>query len=197
MTPGSDFLAIQKIIKKSSPQKSTIFRFWAHFGAPLASFWAILESQKAPKGDIFTYFFRCIFGPGFWSIFSLKNEKSKKWKSVFRPVNIDRSWGSPCPKKCKDVSKKATKKTTIFQSKIDEKSMKKWVAAPFSAKIEKIAVLGAQFPSKIDFLVDFGSPGGPKNRPNWVGHIEGTPSWSQLGTILGPRSHFYRFWLPF
>ena len=89
------------------------------------------------------------------------------------------------------------KKSTIFQSKIDEKSMKKWVAAPFSAKIEKIAVLGAQFPSKIDFLVDFGSPGGPKNRPNWVSHIDTTPSWSQLGTILGPRSHFSRFWLPF
>ena len=125
MTPGSDFLAIQKIIKKSSPQKSSLFRFWAHFGAPLASFWAILGSQKAPKGDMFTYFFRCIFGPGFWSMFSLKNEKSKKWKSVFRPVNIDRLWGSPCPKKCKDVSKKSNEKNNVFSVenrwKIDEK----------------------------------------------------------------------------
>ena len=85
------------------------------------------------------------------------------------------------PTKKKDVSKKAMKKTTIFQSKIDEKSMKKWVAAPFSAKIEKIAVLGAQFPSKIDFLVDFGSPGGPKNRPNWVVNIEGNPPGANLG----------------
>ena len=118
-------------------------------------------------------------------------------KRVSRLVKIDSLWGSSCPKKCKDVSKKAMKKTIIFQAETYEKSMKKWVAAPFSAKIDKVTVLGAQFSSKIDFLVDFGSPGGPKNRPNWMTIIGTTPSWSQLGAILSPRSHFSRFWFPF
>ena len=34
--------------------------------------------------------------------------------------------------------------------------MKKWVAVPFSAKIEKMTALGAPFSSKLQFLVDFG-----------------------------------------
>ena len=51
------------------------------------------------------------------------------------------------------------KKELIFQSKNDEKSMNKWVAAPFLAKIEKITALGCQFSLKIEFLVDSRVPG--------------------------------------
>jgi len=44
--------------------------------------------------------------------------------------------------------------------------MKKWVAAPFSAKIKKMTALGAPFSPKVQFLVDFGVPwGSQKSSP--------------------------------
>ena len=43
--------------------------------------------------------------------------------------------------------------------------MKKWVAAPFLAKIEKITALGSTFSPKIDFLVDSGVPWGTQKSP--------------------------------
>ena len=49
--------------------------------------------------------------------------------------------------------------------------MKKWVAALFSAKIEKITALGPQFSPKVAFLVDLGVPWGAKNPPQGAGII--------------------------
>ena len=96
---------------------------------------------------------------------------------------------------------KNDEKTSNFISKIDEKLMNKWVAAPFLAKIEKITALGCQFSPKINFLVDSTVLGGtqksfwgPKNHPQGVVHIGNGPSWNQLGIILGPRSIFSRVW---
>ena len=44
--------------------------------------------------------------------------------------------------------------------------MKKCVAAPFSAKVEKMTALGPPFSPKVPFLVDFGVPwGSQKSSP--------------------------------
>ena len=49
--------------------------------------------------------------------------------------------------------------------------MKKWVAAPFSAKIEKMTALGPPFSPKVPFLVDFGVPwGSQKSSPRGESH---------------------------
>ena len=49
--------------------------------------------------------------------------------------------------------------------------MKKWVAAPFSAKIEKMTALGPPCSPKVAFLVDFGVPwGSQKSSPRGEGH---------------------------
>ena len=49
--------------------------------------------------------------------------------------------------------------------------MKKWVAAPLSAKIEKMTALGPQFFPNIQFLIDFGA----KNPPQGVIDIGQNP----------------------
>ena len=95
------------------------------------------------------------------------------------------------------LQKNDEKKTSIFQPKIDEKSMNKWVAAPFLAKIEKITALGSPFLPKIHFLDDSEVPWGTQKSPQRVVHIGSGPSWNQLGIILGSRSIVSRFWFPF
>ena len=53
--------------------------------------------------------------------------------------------------------------------------MKKWVAAPFSAKIEKMTALGPPFSPKVPFLVDFGVPwGSQKSSPRGGAHWHNT-----------------------
>ena len=80
---------------------------------------------------------------------------------------------------------KNEEKTSIFQPKIDEKSMNMWVAAPFLAKIEKITALGSPFSPKIDFFVDSGIPWGTQKSPPRGGqHWQWTllePTWDHFG----------------
>ena len=75
--------------------------------------------------------------------------------------------------------------------------MEKWVAAPFSAKIEKKnTARGAPFSPKVQFLVDFGVPWGsqkssPRVGPHWGKSIFVIPwehSWPQITffSILAP-----------
>ena len=49
----------------------------------------------------------------------------------------------------------------------------------------------------IDFWSILGTHRGPKNPPKGVINIGKTPSWNQLGTILGAKLIFLRFWLSF
>ena len=63
-------------------------------------------------------------------------------------------------KNTRKPSKKPMKNTMVFGSKIDQSLMKKLVVAAFTAKIEKIAVVGPQFGAKTRFSVNLGVPGG-------------------------------------
>ncbi len=94
-----------------------------------------------------------------------KTKKTKNEKVGFDYKKPYYREGRHVKKKGKEDWKKAIKKTSILYSKIEEKSMKKWVAALFSTKIEKITALGPPFPPKVAFLVDLGVPWGPKNPP--------------------------------
>ena len=96
---------------------------------------------------------------------------------------------------------KTTKTTSIIQPKIDEKSMNKWVAAPFLAKIEKITALGCQFSPKIDFLVDSGVPWGtqkslPREAKEWS-TLAMDPPGTNLGSFWAPDRFFLDFSTPF
>ena len=66
-------------------------------------------------------------------------------------------------KNTRQPAKHIRKKTTVFWSKIYEFSMKKLVAAAFTANIENIAVVGPPFSGKTRFFCKFGGPwGDPK-----------------------------------
>ena len=75
--------------------------------------------------------------------------------------------------------------------------MKKLVAVGITSKIDKMTALGPPFSQKVEFFIDFGTPRGPKNPPQGASHIDKTPSWNQLGTILGAKPIFFSFWLSF
>ena len=108
--------------------------------------------------------------------------------------------GRHVQKSARKTGKKTTETTSIFQSKIDEKSMNKWVAAPFLAKIEKITVLGSQFSPKNDFLVDSGVPWGtqkspPRGGPHWQWTLL-DPTWDHFGAQIDRYLIFLSFGVP-
>ena len=148
-----------------------IFRFCGDFGVLLVAFGSIFGSQRGPWEVIFSYFFGCQFWLIFSTSFSKKTWKNKKWKSVVRYVNYDVSWGSPCPQKYKKAFKKPMKNTMVFGSKIDENFMKKLVVAAFTAKIEKITVVGPQLGGKTRFFANLGVPGGTQKSWKLAAHF--------------------------
>ena len=87
----------------------------------------------------------------------------KKWKSVFRYVNYDVSWGSPCPQKYKTTCKTHTKKNNGFLPN------KRWF---FNEKVGRSSVhskhrenncRGTPIFGKNTFFCKFGGPwGNPK-----------------------------------
>ena len=69
--------------------------------------------------------------------------------------------------KIQDNLQNTYEKKRACWSKICDFSMKKLVAAAFTANIEKITVVGPPFSGKTRFLQIWGSLGGPKHRENW------------------------------
>ena len=63
-------------------------------------------------------------------------------------------------KNTRQPAKRIRKKTKALWSKINEFSMKKLVAAAFTANIEKITVVGPPFSGKTRFFANLGVPGG-------------------------------------
>ena len=62
--------------------------------------------------------------------------------------------------KIQDNLQNTYEKNIVFWSKIHEFSMKKLVAAAFTANIEKITVVGPPFPGKTRFFMNVGVPVG-------------------------------------
>ena len=70
-----NFLAIQKIIKKSTPQKSFFFDFFAIVGNPLTRFYRFGDPKRGPGRSIFNLFFHRVFDIDFGPFFAKKNKK--------------------------------------------------------------------------------------------------------------------------
>ena len=132
-----------------------------------------------------TWFFVFAFVVAFWlhfgDIFSKINEICKNEK-VAPDMKIYRFCEDhQVRKKNKEVWKNTIEKTLIFHRKIDEKSMRKLVAATFPVKIYQNSAMGASLFKKYNFSINFGVPGGTQeSSSSWP-----RPAWSLPGTPPG------------
>ena len=88
---------------------------------------------------------------------NLKKQKIKKYVSICKLLCFVRVAMST---KIQESLQKTMKNTMVFGSKIDQILMKKLVVAAFTAKIEKITVVGPQLGGKTRFFANLGVPGG-------------------------------------
>ena len=81
-------------------------------------------------------------------------------------------------------------KTMDFWSNIHEFSMKKLVAAAFTANIEKITVVGPQFSGKTCFFVNLGVPGRTQKSWKLAAHFD-----KKILKIMSPsKITFFSIW---
>ena len=149
MASGKSFLANQKIIKKSTSQKTYFFR-------PIFSIWRKKSKKRqkwgsfwVPPGVILRAFFSDLFFHVFWLFFDEKIKK--KWKSWFGYVNYSVSWGSPGWKKQEKLWKITLKKTSIFHEKSTPYRVKKLGQNKNTIKIDEKTWTGHFVNPRVDF----------------------------------------------
>ena len=160
---GISFLAIQKIIKKSTSQKINFFGIFWHFQRFFDRFFTILGLFWGPREVIFRFFWQVNFSVVFFSIFLKKKQKLKKRRSSFHIVKYSVSWGSPCWKNCEEGLKKTSFFSSIFHPKSTENQSKNRGKRHSQQKSMKKRFLGRLFWEKVDFCWFLGSQGVPKN----------------------------------
>ena len=163
MPPFFDFLAIQKIIKKSTPQKINFFGIFRDFWRFCDNFFRILGVLWGPPEVIFRLFWQVKFSVVFFINFLKKNQKLKKRKSSFRIVKYSVSWGSPCWKNCEEGLKKTSFFSLIFHPKSTKNQSKNRGKRHSQQKSMKTRSLGRLFWENVDFCWFLGSQGVPKN----------------------------------
>ena len=153
-----DFLVIQKIIKKSTPQKINFFGIFRDFWRFCDHFFRILGVFWGPPGVIFRLFWQVKFSVVFFINFLKKSQKLKKRKSSFRIVKYIVSWGSPVQRKTQaDVQTyiyfyiENSSKSMQNPARNQEMHKNRWNTVPWSTSFLKNMI--------------FGRFGGPRGNP--------------------------------
>ena len=125
--------------------------FWS-----LRRYFGIIWGPKTEPRDNFLVFFErknvaWIWESFFRRFFRKKNENSKKWKSSFRIVKYDVSWGSPCSKNQAMMWRNTSNFPSNVQQffvKIWSKIMQKSWKTALCTNIGKESTFGAPFGRK-------------------------------------------------